>query len=408
MPAAAGDDHGTLAVPDALGLGDRRVGQLALDRATVGVDLLELCGEGRGLGHVVGEQDAEGHVRLAHAAGRVEAGHERERQSVSRDGREVAARRRGQGHDARARGRAHAGDTVGNQGTVLPLQEHHIRDGAEAGEVREAAPEVGHAEAEAQLADDLESDADTGELARGTSRIELGIADGHALRHQVGRLMMIGDHDVDAAGKQAFDLMGGGDAVVHRHDEVGMAGIDHTDECSLGKAVALRKTVGNEGIDIGTQLAQAEGEQGRGGHTVHVEIAEDRDRLAQPDGALQAVGGLAQAGDAEGVAPVALKRGREECARCIGIRDAAGNEDPRYQRRDPELGGKAAAFALIPFEYLPPFAADQPRHDYLSLPAMASSTGAALVFPYFASSLAHLGSRVFHIASSGEATAKLE
>ena len=408
VPAAAGDDHGTLAVPGALGLGDGRVGELALDGAAVGVDLLEAAREHGRLGHVVGQQQAEGDVGLAHATRRVEAGHEREGQVVGRDGREVAARRRGQGHDAGARGGAHAGDAVGHERAVLALQEHHVGHGAQAGQVGQGEPQVGHAQARAQLAHDLERHAHAGQLARGAGGVELGVAHGHAPGHQVGGLVVVGDHHVDAAREQGLDLAGCGDAVVDRHDQLRVAGLHHAVEPRLGEAVALREAVGHKGVHVRAQLGQADGEQAGGGHAVHVEVAEDRDRLAQADGALQAVGRLAQARDAQGVAPVALERRGQEGARRRSVGDAAGHEHARHQRRHAKLRHQAPLSRHVTCQYLPAPTVGKPRHGYSAPSAVLSPTGVAVVAPYFFSIFAHFGSRVFHIARSGEATAKLE
>ena len=103
----------------------------------------------------------------------------------------------------------------------------------------QTAPEIGGAAALSQRLHELERHAGTGELARGALGRELGVGQGHAPGHHVGGLMVVGHHEVDAARREVGNLVAGGDAVVHRHDDVGRAGGDDAVERGLGESVAL-------------------------------------------------------------------------------------------------------------------------------------------------------------------------
>lgn len=57
---------------------------------------------------------------------------------------------------------------------------------------------------------------------------------------------MIGDDDLDAFAFQVLDLIGGGDAVIDRDDQIGVHPNNTLDSLSR-KAVALFEAQGNEG-----------------------------------------------------------------------------------------------------------------------------------------------------------------
>ena len=203
----------------------------------------------------------------------------------------------------------HMGDTVGHQGTILALQQHHVGDGAQRGDLGVAPPEVGLAQAVPQHVDKLERHARTGELPRGAVWPELGVGHGDANGHEVARLVVVGDDHVDALRQEPLHLVRCGDAVVDRHHERGVAPLDDPGQSLLREAVTLAKAIWNEGVCVPAKVAQAQGEQTGGAHSVHVEIAKDRHGLAMLDGELKAVGGFAHTGNEHGVVPVALQRG---------------------------------------------------------------------------------------------------
>ena len=185
--------------------------------------------------------------------------------------------------------------------------------------------------------DELQGDARAGELARRTALDELGVGDGDADGNEIAGLVVVGDDDVHTLRAQPLDLDGGGDAVVDRDDEVGRAVVDDAVEGVRGEAVALAETVRDVGHGDAAELAQAEGEQAGGAHAVNVEIPEDGDRLMSVDGPLDPVCRHSHAGYVEGVCPVAVERGTQECARLIGIADAACRKDACDKRRDAQL-----------------------------------------------------------------------
>lgn len=63
----------------------------------------------------------------------------------------------------------------------------------------------------------------TGKLARGALVLELGIGQGHALRHLVGRLVMVRDHQIDPQTLQIGDLFLGSNTVIDGHNHVGLS-----------------------------------------------------------------------------------------------------------------------------------------------------------------------------------------
>ena len=217
VPALTRYDHRAATVVGGLGCGKGGLGELRLYLAARVVDLLKAGRQDGGLGGVVGVEQVEGHVGGTHAPRRVEARHQREGQGVSRDLRDVHARRGRKRHDAWARGAPHVRDAVGHQRAVLALQQHHVGDGPEHGHLGVATPQLGLAQAVAQHVDELEGNAGTSQLARGALGPELRVGYGNALRNEVARLVVVGDHHVEALLQQPFHLARGGDAVVDGH-----------------------------------------------------------------------------------------------------------------------------------------------------------------------------------------------
>ena len=251
VPTLAADDDAAASLVGPLDLGHGGLGERGLYVAALGVDLLELARKDGRLRWVVGEQQVKGHVRRAHAARGVQARDDGEGQAVGRDLGDVLARRRREGHQAGPGDPAHAREALCHQGAVLALEQHHVGERAQRGHVGVVEPEVGLAQAAPQLADELQGHAGAGELAGGTVGGELGVGHGNALGHEVGRLVVVGHHDVDALGDEPRHLLAGSDAVVHGDDEVGLAGLPHAGQGLAGQAVPLAEAVGDEGVDIG-------------------------------------------------------------------------------------------------------------------------------------------------------------
>ena len=325
-------DDGTAAVIGLLHHRHGGVGELALYVATVLVDGLELGGETGRLVRIVGDEQVKRHVDVTHATRSVKARDEGEGQAARLDLGEVAASGRGERNQADALGVTHERDALRDEGTVLAREGHHVRDGAERRHVRVLAPEVRPAKAAAQLVNELEGDAGAGKVAAGTAMVELGITDGNALGHEVSGLVMVRHDDVDPLGAHHLDFDRGGDAIVDRDDEIGVAALDHALERLGGKAVALAEAPGNVGVHLGAKVTKRERKEAGRAHAVHVEVAKDGNGLAIAHGSLDAVGRGGQAGKLERVMPVPVKRRGEELLGALGIANAARHHDARHER----------------------------------------------------------------------------
>ena len=68
----------------------------------------------------------------------------------------------------------------------------------------------------------FEGNAHAGQDGALAAAAALRISHGHVLRHEIGRLVMVGDSHADAGlhKRRGFSLAG--DAAVHRHDETGI------------------------------------------------------------------------------------------------------------------------------------------------------------------------------------------
>ena len=95
--------------------------------------------------------------------------------------------------------------------------------------------------------------------------------------------MVVCDDEVDAEAGRKCGFLYGRDAVVHRDDEAAALIINRLDRV-LREAVAVALPAGQHTLDGGAHPFQVLIEQGRGGHTVHVVVAEDDDRLPLVDG----------------------------------------------------------------------------------------------------------------------------
>ena len=138
------------------------------------------------------------------------------------------------------------------------------------------------------------------------------IADGNALGHEVSWLVVVRHDDVDSLGAHHLDLDRGGNAIVDRDDEIGVAALDHALERLGGKAVTLAETPGNVGVHLGAKVTKRERKEAGRAHAVHVEVAKDGNSLTVAHGSLDAVSRGGQAGKLERVMPIPVKRRGEE------------------------------------------------------------------------------------------------
>ncbi len=174
--------------------------------------------------------------------------------------------------------------------------------------------------------------------------------------------MVVGHHDVDAAGDGGRHLVGARDAVVHGDNEVGRAGGRHALEGGGGEAVSLPEAPGDERVDRRTEVAQGQGEQGGGAHAVDVEVAEDRDGLPVAHGPLHAVRRLRHARQVERVEPVAPEGRCEEAPHGVEVGESAGGQHAGDEGRDAEALTYGLLDGGVGLEDAPPVAPVKPCH----------------------------------------------
>ena len=99
----------------------------------------------------------------------------------------------------------------------------------------------------------LERHTSTGKLTRGALVLELGVSQGHTLRHLVGGLVMVRDHQIDPQTLQIGDLFLGSNTVIDGHNQVGLSELVDAVERRTRQAVALVKAVRNKRRDVGAK-----------------------------------------------------------------------------------------------------------------------------------------------------------
>ena len=165
MPSLARNDERALAVVDFRGLHLRDLGKLGLDRAALVVEPLKLGRQVVRLVEVIGHEQVERQVGVAHTPCSIEARNEREAEVCA--GERLANRSRcfKQRGDARARRLVHHLDALDHKRAVLAEHRHEVGNCAKCREVNEIAPKVGLAEASAKRLNELQRNARTGEHA---------------------------------------------------------------------------------------------------------------------------------------------------------------------------------------------------------------------------------------------------
>ena len=177
----------------------------------------------------------------------------------------------------------------------------------------------------------LERHAGTGKLTRGALVLELGVSQGHTLRHLVGGLVMVRDHQIDPQALQVGNLFLGGNAVIDGHDQLGASELVNAVERRARKTVALIKAMRNKRRDIGAKRAQRLGQQAGRRNTVNVKIAKDCNVLVVANSTLDAVGNDRHARDNEWVGPVAIERRRQKQLAFLDGCNAVRNHNARHQ-----------------------------------------------------------------------------
>ncbi len=260
------------------------------------VQLVELHRHVAGQRFVVAEQafDAEGHV--VEPTRRVQARTEDKTQVGGGD-----PYRRPPGHlQQRAQARpgaagADAREALVDQDAVVGIERHHIGDAAQRhqveqlGEVRFLQPAPGEpvqlAQARPQRQHHIEDHPDPGHGLAGEFAARLVGVDDRIRRRQFrARQVVVGDQHLEPRGFRRLDAVHAGDAVVHRHQQVGTLLQGHADDLR-GQAVAVLEAVRHQVIDPGrAEHAQGQHADAAGGGAVGVEVADDENPLAALQG----------------------------------------------------------------------------------------------------------------------------
>ena len=157
---------------------------------------------------------------------------------------------------------------------------------------------------------------------------------------------MVGDDDLDALAFQVFDLIGGGDAVIDRDDQIGVQPNNALDRLSR-KTVALFEAQGNEGDDLCPERSEPTRHNRSCRYAVHVEIAEDEDARTTFERCEQSFDDLFHAFDVMRVAPIAHERWVEEPLHLLILNDPARSERSSYEMRKVEGLGKMGYHCLV-------------------------------------------------------------
>ena len=314
----------------------RDLRQLGLDGPPRIVDALKLGGFPARLFEIVGKQQIESRLRIAHATRRVQSGNYREAHVGSGKLLIGDTRRGKQCGDAGARSLVHARKAIGYQRAVLGAHGHEIRNGAERGEVGVLAPQVRLAQAPAKHLHELEGDAHAGENGARAVGHALGIGHRHALGHQIGGFMMVGDCQTHAFPLDGLRLVFRRDAAVDRNDEIGRQLFDALERLDR-QSVALFEAQRNERRDAAAKIAQPSGKRRGCRDAVEIEIAEHDDVLIRFDARFERIGDVGQARDDVRIEPIALKRRRKELPRSLRRIDSARNKRGGDEMRQAEV-----------------------------------------------------------------------
>ncbi len=294
--------------------------------------LLQPPGHGQGVVAVLGGQQGEGGVGVAHAAGGVEAGGYDE-DDVRRF--QLAPPEPGRlqhGHQSGFQALAQALQAEFGQDAVLPGEGDDVGDGAQGHQVQVLLQlGVGQGIGAVEGLQQLVGHAHPGQLLVGIGAVlALGVEHRHRPGQALLGLVVIGDDAVDPQAPGVVHLGVGGYAAVHRQEQAGPAAPGLVDS-GLGQAVTVARPVGKEAGDLRAELGQSPVEEGGAGDAVDVVVAVDHDGAAGADRLLQALHGRLHPGHQERVVQV-VQRGGQEYPGLGGIRDAPGQQQPGDQR----------------------------------------------------------------------------
>jgi hypothetical protein len=287
---------------------------------------------------VVGDQAFDPQRHVLEAAGRVQARPQREAEVERRRAARLAPGHAEQrGHAGVHAPAAHALQALGHEDAVVGVElddvghraeRHQVEQMVELGlvlGVEHAAP----AQLGAQGQQHVKHDADAGQvLARETAGRLVRIDDHARGRQRVGRQMVVGDDDVDAAPVRLGHAVDAGDAVIDRDDNVGRLFARRQRDDFRRQAVTVFEAVGHDEVDRGAHRGQAPQRDGAGGGAVAVVVGDDDHALAGGDRVGQEHGGRAD---------VQQAGGRDQRRQLAGQFGAAGQAARRVQARQHRM-----------------------------------------------------------------------
>ncbi len=219
---------------------------------------------------------------------------------------------------------------------VLAHQRHDVGEGTDGGDLHERRQPALLARLLAQPLDDLEGDADAGEVLVGIAAVgALGIDDRERLRQFGVGLVVIRDDEVDTELDGAPGCLGSANAAVDRHDHPGALGVQPIDGGRL-QAVAVAQSLGNEMRDIGAEQFQRPAQDDRRGHAVDVVVAMHDDAFAAGGRRQQTVDGGRQVGHQPRIEKVRQRRAEEAVGQFRVVMPTDGQQ-ARHDRRQAQF-----------------------------------------------------------------------
>ncbi|MNU84249.1 hypothetical protein D3C71_739620 [compost metagenome] len=321
--------------------GQRLFAHLGFDRAAFAVDVVELAGHFQRLRFVVGGQAGDAQAHVGQPAGGVDARTQGKAQVEAVGAARLAAGDGEQRAQARLQAAAaHALQALRDEQAVVGVQLDHVGHRAQRDQIGErvqARPAIGGVDAAAaqlgaQGQHHVEDDAHAGQvLGREAAARLVGVHDGQGVRQGVARQVVVGDDHADAGRVGGGHAVHAGDAVVHRDDDVGLAGAVLASQVHHGggQAVAGLETVGDQEVHVRAHGGQgAQSHRARGG-AVAVVVGHDEQFLAGLDCVGQHAGGVRGMRQAGG-----RQQRRPGQPGLVGMRDAAGGPQARQQGMD--------------------------------------------------------------------------
>ena len=277
MPTLCGEDYGRVrlfAAQEPV----RVLEYAVLKLLPLAVESAELRCQAGGFLFVRGEQETDGDLRVAQAAGGVQPGRQSETHRRCTDPPAQRAGLRQQRPQARPARRVELLEPQADDVSVLSGERHDVRYGPGCDEVRvllqyPLRPAL-------HCAEQFEGHAHSGEVrVRVTAAGALRVHDGHGLRHGAGAaLVVVGYYHVHAEGGGIPRLLGGRYAAVHGDDEARAAGVERVHRGKV-QAVALFHPVRDIGAALQALGAEPARDEAGGGDAVHVVISKNGDRF---------------------------------------------------------------------------------------------------------------------------------